>query len=65
MFEHGMMCGILGRKKVVALIEPGVEIPGDLSGIVYKEIDDGSAWHLAVAREMKEAGLEIDLNRLL
>ncbi len=64
-FEHGLMCGILGRKKVVALVEPGVEIPGDLSGIIYKEIDGAGHWQFEIAREMKAAGLNVDLNHLL
>lgn len=64
-FEHGLMCGILGRNKVVALVEQGVEIPGDLSGILYNEIDKKDSWKLDVAREMKAAGLDIDLNNLI
>lgn len=63
-FEHGLMCGILGRKKVVALVEPGIEIPGDLTGIIYKTIDAAGNWQLQVAREMKAAGLQVDLNLL-
>ncbi|MDE7347571.1 MAG: nucleotide-binding protein [Muribaculaceae bacterium] len=63
-FEHGMMCGLLGRKKVLALLESGVEMPGDLSGIIYKTIDEAGHWQIEVAREMKAAGLDIDLNRL-
>lgn len=63
-FEHGLMCGILGRKNVIALVEPGVEIPGDLSGIIYKTIDNSGHWQFQVAREMKAAGLQVDMNRL-
>lgn len=64
-FEHGMMCGLLGRKKVVALLETGVEYPGDLSGIIYIDIDSAGAWKLLVAKEMKAAGLDIDINKLI
>lgn len=64
-FEHGLMCGLLGRKRVVALVEDGVEIPSDLSGIVYTPIDKTRHWQFDVAREMKAAGLDVDLNKLL
>lgn len=64
-FEHGLMCGLLGRKRVVALVEEGVEIPGDLSGVVYIPLDTAKRWQFDVAREMKAAGLPVDLNNLL
>lgn len=63
-FEHGMMWGLLGRERVVALVEEGVEIPGDLSGVVYISLND-SSWQLAVAKEMKAAQLDVDLNKLI
>jgi predicted nucleotide-binding protein len=63
-FEHGLMCGLLGRKRVVALVEEGVEIPGDLSGVVYITLDDAKRWQFDVAREMKATGLPVDLNKL-
>lgn len=63
-FEHGLMCGLLGRKRVVALVEEGVEIPRDLSGVVYITLDDAKRWQFDVAREMKATGLPVDLNKL-
>lgn len=63
-FEHGMMCGLIGRKKVAALVESGVEIPGDLSGVVYIDLDSKEAWKLELAKEMKAAGLDVDMNKL-
>lgn len=64
-FEHGLMCGLLGRNRVVALVEEGVEIPSDLSGIVYIQLDESKRWQFDIAKEMKAAGLNIDLNKLL
>lgn len=64
-FEHGLMCGLLGRKRVVALVEEGVEIPGDLSGVVYIPLDAAKRWQLDVAREMKASGMQVDLNKLM
>lgn len=64
-FEHGLMCGLLGRKRVVALVEEGVEVPGDLSGVVYIPLDAKMRWQLDVAREMKASGMQVDLNKLM
>lgn len=64
-FEHGLMCGLLGRKNVVALVEEGVEVPGDLSGVVYITLDAAKRWQFDVAREMKACGLQVDLNKLM
>lgn len=63
-FEHGLMCGLLGRKKVVALVEDGVEVPGDLNGVVYISLDKEKRWQFDLAREMRATGLPIDLNKL-
>lgn len=61
-FEHGYLIGKIGRNKVCALIENGVEIPNDLSGVVYVEIDNKNAWKYELAKEMKSAGLDINMN---
>ncbi len=63
-FEHGYLNAKLGRNRVCALVEDGVEYPGDLSGVVYIPIDPNGAWKIKVANEMKAAGLEVDLNKL-
>lgn len=63
-FEHGYMCALLGRQNVCALVEQGVEIPGDLSGFVYIEYDEKGAWKVKIAKEMQAAGLDVDLNKL-
>lgn len=64
-FEHGYMCARLGREKVCALLEPGVEMPGDLNGVVYIKYDENATWRLSVVKEMKAVGLEADANKLL
>lgn len=63
-FEHGMMCAKLGRSRVVALLEDGIEQPGDINGVLYKLIDPNGSWKYAVAKEMKAAGLPVDLNNI-
>lgn len=63
-FEHGYMCALLGREKVCALCANDVEIPGDLSGIVYVSADDAGMWRYVIAREMKAVGMKVDLNQI-
>jgi predicted nucleotide-binding protein len=63
-FEHGLMCALLGRNHVVALVEKDVEIPSDLSGVLFVKLED-SDWQFKLAQEMKAIGLPIDMNKLL
>jgi predicted nucleotide-binding protein len=61
-FEHGLVCGTLKRNRVAALVEEDVEIPDDLTGVVFIKLDEKQRWKLELAREMKEAGLPVDMN---
>ena len=58
-FEHGYMVAKLGRGKVIALVDRGVEIPGDLSGVIYISMQDAD-WKTQVMRELDGSGLQID-----
>lgn len=60
-FELGYFVGLLGRKSVVALVQPGVEIPSDIAGLLYIAVqEDGDTWKMQLAKEMKAAGLVIN-----
>lgn len=63
-FELGYFCGALGRKNVSVLYKDGVEIPNDYMGVVYTRLDESEGWKLNLAKEMKQAGLEIDMNKV-
>lgn len=63
--ELGFFLGRLGRRHVVILYEPGVELPSDISGVLYTELDKAGAWHKAVARELNDIGLEINVRALI
>lgn len=63
--ELGYFMGILGRNRVCALVKENVEIPSDFQGVLYIPIDNYGAWKLLLAKEIKEAGIEIDLNKAL
>jgi predicted nucleotide-binding protein len=64
-FELGFFAAKLGRSRVSVLYEEGVEIPSDFSGILYIPVDLGGSWRFKLARELKTAGLTIDLNNAL
>ncbi len=59
LIELGFFFGRLGRDHVCLLKEPGVEIPSDLSGIVYTQIDlrANSDWQGQLIRELTAMGL--------
>lgn len=63
-FEHGYLIGKIGRQNVCALVKDEVEVPNDISGVVYVKMDADESWHLKVAKELRSSGYEIDLNRL-
>ena len=63
--ELGYFVGKLGRGRVCVLYEQDVEIPSDFHGVGYVRLDADGAWRLSLAREMKVAGLDVDLNRAL
>jgi predicted nucleotide-binding protein len=62
--ELGYFLGRLGRERVCALYEVGVEIPTDFLGVRYVKLEE-EAWKLPLARELKKAGFQVDLNRAL
>lgn len=64
-FQLGYFVGRLGRSRVCALHKGGVEILSDYEGVIYVSMDDPQGWRLLLAREIKAAGIDVDLNRAL
>lgn len=63
-FELGYFVGKLGRNHVCALYETGVEVPSDYAGVLYIHLDSAGAWRLALAKELRAAGLAIEFERI-
>lgn len=63
-FEHGFLIAKLGRRNVCALVKDKVEIPNDISGVVYVPMDDYRAWEIALAKELRDSGYNVDLNQV-
>ena len=63
-FELGYFVARLGRGHVCALHKGDLEIPSDYGGVAYVQMDGGRGWRYDVAKEIKAAGLVVDLNRI-
>ena len=63
-FELGFFTARLGLK-VCALHSGDVEILSDYQGVVYVSMDAAVAWKFAVAKEIKQAGIDVDLNNVI
>lgn len=64
-FELGYFVGRLGRSRVCALYRGNVDILSDYDGVVYVSMEDAHGWRLMLAREIKAAGIDVDLNAAL
>lgn len=62
-FEHGFLMGKLGRSNICSLVKGDIEVPNDISGIVYTSMDSGN-WQIELAKEMKASGYEVDMNKV-
>lgn len=63
-FEHGYLIGKLGRPRVTALVDGDLELPNDISGVVYTKMDEAGGWRLTLAQELRQAGYDVDMNKL-
>ncbi len=61
-FEAGYFIGKLGRKNVILLANREIDMPSDLSGVVYT---DNVMWEIQVLKELREIGFVIDLNKTI
>jgi predicted nucleotide-binding protein len=62
--ELGYFIGRLGRARICALNEEGVELPSDFHGVIYIPLDNGGAWRSKLLDELKHAGYSIDKNKI-
>lgn len=59
--ETGYFMGKLGRNHVVILADNGIEMPSDLSGVVYTNT---GSWQTDLLKELKSIGYTVDFNKL-
>jgi predicted nucleotide-binding protein len=65
LFELGYFCAKLDRSNVVLLYDNKLELPSDLSGVLYRLVNSTGAWKIGLAQEMRAAGIDIDLSKAL
>jgi hypothetical protein len=59
-FELGFFFGLLGRGKVAFIYDSVVELPSDINGVAYIPLSD---WKHDLPREMRAAGIDLDMNK--
>jgi predicted nucleotide-binding protein len=62
--ELGVFIGLLGRRHVVVLKDPDVEVPSDLNGLVYISLDSAGAWRNGLMKELAAMGIKVDFSRI-
>lgn len=63
--ELGYFIAKIGRENVMPLYEEGVELPSDISGVLYTLIDDTENWKFRLVKELKSAGFKVDANDII
>lgn len=61
LIEQGYFMGKLGRERVIVIKPDDVEVPSDISGVLYLSETN---WKLELAKEMKAVGYNIDNNKI-
>ena len=62
--EWGYFIGRLGRSHVCAIKKGDIELPSDILGVVWEPFDERGAWKQKLAKELEEAGFEIDWRKV-
>ena len=63
-FELGYFAGKLGRGRACLLRKGDVEIPSDLYGVIYTDLDAAEGWKMKLVKELKAAKLDFDANKV-
>lgn len=63
--ELGYFIAKIGRENVMPLYEKEVELPSDISGVLYTLIDETENWKFRLVKELKSAGFNVDANDII
>ena len=63
-FEMGYFMALLGRERVILLLQDGVEKPSDLNGVVYTALDKDGTWKYRLVKELREQGYKVSSDSL-
>jgi predicted nucleotide-binding protein len=64
-FELGYFVGKLGRGRACLLRKGAVEIPSDLYGVIYTDMDAANGWKLKLVKELKAAEVPFNEAKVL
>lgn len=62
--EIGYFIGLLGKERVRLLKKGDIEIPTDLSGVLYEKYDDAGAWKMKICKELLAVGIYVDIEEV-
>lgn len=65
LLEIGFLLGSLGRARVCFVLDGKAAASSSIEGFPRHAMDEGGLWRLLLAREMKQAGIDVDLNRAI
>ncbi len=65
LLEIGFLLGSLGHARVCFVLAGKDAAAPAIEGFARHEMDEGGLWRLLLAREMKQSGLDVDLNRAI
>lgn len=60
---YELFAGKLGRGKVLLLRKGDIEIPSDLTGVLYTELDENKGWKRKLLSELAYAGVPFDKDK--
>jgi len=63
MLAVGYLLGAFGLKRIGIVTSGKAALPPQLEGAVRHAVDEGGLWRLLLARQMRQAGLDVDLNK--
>lgn len=63
--EVGYFLGLLGKERIRMIIKGNVEVPSDLSGILYEKHDLSGGWKVKLIKELQAVGIHVDLQAVL
>jgi len=63
--EIGYFMGKLGKERIRMVTKDNIEIPSDLSGILYEKHDENGAWKIKLLKEIQAVGIYVDLGNAI
>jgi len=63
LLEIGYLMAAVGPARMCFMVSGKPNLPTQLEGIARHAFDDANLWQLLLARQMRVAGMDVDLNR--